>query len=177
MSHIQYICQQHSFPTSAKNIHFLHLPTTFIFYICQHHSFSASANNIHSLHLPTTFILCICQQHSFSASANNIHSLHQQHSFSTSANNIHTLHQQHSFYTSANDTDSLNLPTTLYCIVFMWCLCGARPALTPGATPILSTGNSASTGFLILCTSGPTVLDSIILSWPRFSPTSNTLHL
>ena len=30
---------------------------------------------------------------------------------------------------------------------------------------------------VIPCTSGPTVWDSIILSWPRFPPTSNTLHL
>src|SRR6218665_3468281 len=59
----------------------------------------------------------------------------------------------------------------------MWYFCGARPALTPGATPMRSTGDSASTGFWIPCTSGPTVWDSIILSWPRFSPTSNTLHL
>src|SRR6218665_3862244 len=59
----------------------------------------------------------------------------------------------------------------------LWYLCGARPALTPGATPMRSTGNSASTGVWIPCTSGPTVCDSITLSWPRFSPTSSTLHL
>src|SRR6218665_3163029 len=58
----------------------------------------------------------------------------------------------------------------------VWYFFGARPVLTPGATPMRSTGNSASTGFWILCTSGPTVWDSIILSWPRFSPTSKTLH-
>src|SRR6218665_1306660 len=59
----------------------------------------------------------------------------------------------------------------------VWYFCGARPVLTPGATPMRSTGNSASTGFWILCTSGPTAWDSIIISWPRFSPTSNTFHL
>src|SRR6218665_2454384 len=59
----------------------------------------------------------------------------------------------------------------------LWYFCGARPVLTPGATPMCSTGNSASTGFWILCTSGPTLWDSIIISWPRFSPTSNTFHL
>src|SRR6218665_1890677 len=61
--------------------------------------------------------------------------------------------------------------------VKMWYFCGARPVLTPGATPMRSRGNSASTGFWILCISGLTVWDSIILSWPRFSPTSNTFHL
>src|SRR6218665_2511899 len=40
-----------------------------------------------------------------------------------------------------------------------------------------SRGNSASTGFWILCTSGSTEWDSIIISWPKVSPTSNTLHL
>src|SRR6218665_1813548 len=59
----------------------------------------------------------------------------------------------------------------------MWYFCGARPVLTPGATPMRSIGNSASTGLWILCTFGPTLWDSIILSWPRFSPTSNTFHL
>src|SRR6218665_3646334 len=64
-----------------------------------------------------------------------------------------------------------------YCEGVLWYFCGARPALTPGATPMRSIGNSASTGFWILCTSGRTLWDSIILSWPRFSPTSKTLHL
>src|SRR6218665_1779435 len=57
-----------------------------------------------------------------------------------------------------------------------WC-CWAGPALTPGATSMRSIGNSAPTGFWIPCTSGSTEWDSIILSWPRFSPTSNTFHL
>src|SRR6218665_854366 len=48
--------------------------------------------------------------------------------------------------------------------LYVWCW-GARPALTPGATTMRSTGNSASTVVWIPCTSGPTVWDSIILSF------------
>jgi len=42
----------------------------------------------------------------------------------------------------------------LHYLSLLWC-CGARPALTPGATPMRSTENSASTVVWIPCTSGP----------------------